>query len=227
MVRRLFNLFTTVWATQECNTRKEGMEQRDEDSLETMVGKRTKGQAMSDASEVRRWEMWASIPGYDGYEASNMGRIRSFRKQSSPVVLKLRKNSKGYLYCHVYSNKKRKAVTAHRLVSLAFFGQTNLVTNHINGVKTDNRLENLELCTAAHNTLHAYDMGLNSQLGESHASNKLRVKDVESILKSSDSGANLARKYGVSENAISLIRKGVNWRRVKEKLEAIKQGEGT
>jgi hypothetical protein len=178
---------------------------------------------MSDGKEV-----WKPIPDFEGYEASSIGRIRSFRKSpKEPIVLSLRKNSKGYLQCQVYSvGKKRRSITVHRLVGMAFLGKSKMVLNHINGIKTDNRIENLELCTLSKNTRHAYEMGLNPQHGERHKSSRLKVEQVLHVLESKESGANLARKFGVSQSSISLIRKGINWRHVSRKLAAIERAEG-
>lgn len=63
----------------------------------------------------------------------------------------------GYFQCHMNSKSKNRYPRVHRLIAQAFIPNPNNlpVVNHINGIKTDNRIENLEWCTHSENSLHS------------------------------------------------------------------------
>ena len=109
-------------------------------------------------------EIWKKIPGYSRYEASNLGRIRHF-KHKKPKKTTI-KNS-GYLRTTIRrDDDKCFSVTIHRLVALAFYGEYETKkkqVDHINRVKTDNRLENLRLVTPKENIKNK---GLNEEIIE-------------------------------------------------------------
>ena len=98
-------------------------------------------------------EIWKDIPGYEGiYQASNLGRIRSL-KYDKVRILKPGENGRGYCKVNLCLNKVVKSAKVHRLVWEAFNGSIpeNYQINHLNEIKSDNRLENLSLCTAKEN----------------------------------------------------------------------------
>ena len=105
-------------------------------------------------------EIWKNIKGYNGlYQISNLGNIYSLYTNK---ILKPFINEKGYLRIDLKGNGKRKIFKVHRLVAEHFINNPNNYkeVNHINGVKTDNRVENLEWCTRSHNMKEAVRMGL-------------------------------------------------------------------
>lgn len=100
-------------------------------------------------------EKWKPVVGYDDYEVSDQGRVRSLNYKCTRKVKALKPaiSSKGYLFVGLYKNGKKKNFYVHRLVVEAFRGliPKGKVVNHLNEIKTDNRLENLEVVTAKEN----------------------------------------------------------------------------
>lgn len=94
---------------------------------------------------------WRDIPGYDGkYQASESGEIRNAFTERA---LSQRLNKHGYLRVNLKHKGEMKTVEVHRLVALAFIDNPGnlLQVNHINEVKTDNRVQNLEWCSCEYN----------------------------------------------------------------------------
>lgn len=105
-------------------------------------------------------EVWKIVDGTeDKYEVSNLGNLRDKNRQR---LVKGHITKYGYVYCNLRFNGKRMWVFRHRLVANAFLSKSNPKheVNHINGIKTDNRVENLEWCDRSYNVQHAYDTGL-------------------------------------------------------------------
>lgn len=100
-------------------------------------------------------EIWKDIEGYEGYEVSNLGRVKSldYRRTGAERVLKPAYSGNGYLFVNLYKDGKEKKHYIHRLVAAAFIPNPHNLPeiNHINEQKEDNRVENLEWCTQEYN----------------------------------------------------------------------------
>jgi hypothetical protein len=112
------------------------------------------------------------IPGYEKlYAVDTCGNVMRIKKETNTKHGKLLtpyKNNAGYLYVSLKSKNK---FYVHRLVLMTHVGPISpgLQVNHINGIKTDNRIENLELVTATQNIRHSIDvLGRKMSSGKNH-----------------------------------------------------------
>jgi len=129
-------------------------------------------------------EEWKDIPGYEGlYQTSNLGKVKSLKRpRVKEKLLKGEIDQDGYIRITLSKNGKTKKYKAHRLVMMAFNNTTDssLQINHIDGNKKNNKLENLEWCTASYNTIHSYINNLNKTKGfKTLIKNKLTGEEKE------------------------------------------------
>ena len=169
-------------------------------------------------------EIFKDIEGYEGfYQVSNEGRVRSLERvvehsysgirTIKERILKPGKNRDGYLHVNLCKDGSLKMHRIHRLVAEAFTPnpENKKTINHVNGIKADNRLENIEWCTNSENQLHAYRTGLNY-----HADNtgkpKRSVKQIDrqtgSIIATYESIMEAEQRTGVNNSDISKCCKG-------------------
>jgi hypothetical protein len=111
--------------------------------------------------------IWKPVVGYENlYSINTLGEVRSLKDCQGKYQQKLLTSRvrAGYLSVTLYKEGIRKDKCIHRLLAESFIDNPNnkLCVNHINGIKTDNRIENLEWVTHKENTRHSWDIGLSS-----------------------------------------------------------------
>ncbi len=178
-------------------------------------------------------EVWKDIKGYEGlYQVSNIGRVKSLPKEwvfgnggickHYGLILK-DADSCGYRHVSLCKNGKVKTHNIHRLILLSFLGESDLQVNHINGDKSDNRLENLEYCTPSENAQHSYDTGLQiAKRGSDLSFSKLtesqvfRIKYIAAYMKPRRGyWTQIAKSLNISTSVISNIIHNKKWKHVK------------
>ena len=177
--------------------------------------------------------VWKSTPGFEGVlEVSNDGRVRTLphlahctRKGVAMTQLRPGKvlspyiARNGYPTIPVMRQGKRKKYTVHRLVAAAFCEgyDPSLTVNHINGVKTDNRAENLEWVSLARNTQLQWRDGLVNLRGENQPMSKLTARKVRIIRRLLALGATcneVGELADITPTMIYRIRDGAAWQSV-------------
>ena len=182
-------------------------------------------------------EQWRDIPNIDNYQVSNLGNVRrketkywsthrngkKFLNRYLARDIKPWDNGKGYKMFGICLKPSRKIEYVHRAVAKAFVpNPKNLPEiNHKNGVKSDNRAENIEWCNRSLNMKHARETGLHINQGQGVSWAKLTNKDVRRIKMALETGIQqkeLAEIFGVSKTTICSIWKGGRWGHLKLNL---------
>ena len=110
-------------------------------------------------------EIWKSLVGYEGrYEISNQGRLKSLTDQFGrprEMIGSTKPRADGYVSYELNWKGKSKNIYAHRLVALHFIEnpENKPFVNHIDSIRNNNYVENLEWCTQSENTQHGYTYG--------------------------------------------------------------------
>ena len=184
--------------------------------------------------ELLEGEEWRPVVGYEGqYEVSNMGRVRSLdrvivRKNGRQQTLKGKilhpthasKGSRDHSVVHyVHVNLRRNGVGrigwVHTLVAQAFLGPRpeGHDVMHVNGVRDDNRVSNLQYGSRAMNNISSYSYGGKAPSGKLSASD---VLDIRKRLAHGDVAPQIARDYGVHFCTIYRIKYGKTFSWLKE-----------
>ena len=170
-------------------------------------------------------EVWKDIKNYEGnYQVSDLGRVKSLARlkeirkgifvNKKENFLKPTKNRKGYLNLKLCKKSdgvcSEKSVIIHRLVANEFLENplNKPQVNHKNGIKDDNRVDNLEWATGSENVIHALANNLKISIkGSEHKNSKLTEKEVLEIraIGRTKTLKEIAKIYNVDMSLISLI----------------------
>jgi hypothetical protein len=176
-------------------------------------------------------EIWRPIKGYEGfYEVSSEGRVKSLgRDFVSPVTGKVYRRrgglikpqhdcKRGYMKVMLRKGNIPKGFSVHRLVATAFLqnSENRREVNHLNGDKSDNRVQNLEWTSPSENRIHGYDRlqikpYLKGRFGKNHhTSIKIRQVSLDGeLVKIWDSAADVERAgIALASNISFCLRRG-------------------
>lgn len=168
-------------------------------------------------------ENWKAIPGWEGlYEASNLGQIKRIapaRGTNAGTVLSSKPRQDGYVsVCLVRSPGNRRSIKVHRLIALTWIGNPpkgKSVVNHKNGIKNDNRVENLEWTDLSGNLRHAFAIGLQpSRSGEGNANARITARHARRIRARyrKESLSAIAESTGMTRANVSAIVNHKTWK---------------
>lgn len=155
------------------------------------------------------------------YEVNEFGLIKNI---DTGYIIKPQLNTSGYLEAQIYVNGKQRKIGVHRLVAVAFIEnpEQKPEVNHIDGVKINNHVSNLEWVTREENMQHASRMGLRPRLkGELNGCNKITEKDAEFICICLVQGMHpkqIHKLFGYSIYISSDIARKKTWTHVSEKF---------
>jgi len=187
-------------------------------------------------------EEWRGIPGFEYYEASNLGRIRSLRR----LQLRCHPKNKEVLYYQPYGgftltpsiesdkgkyphnyvtlrkNGESIKFRVHRLVLMAFIGKcpSGMECCHNDGNGLNNNVENLRWDTPSNNQLDRYKHGTGwnpRYKGQEHPSSKLKDKDIikmRSVERTKFTASKIAKEYNISKSSVFQILARKTWKHI-------------
>jgi len=176
-------------------------------------------------------EIWKDVIGYEGkYQVSNFGRLKceetvriqprngGIRVYPAKIIIPF-KNNQGYLKAGLRLNNKSSVKFMHRIVCEAFYSNPSKkeYVNHINGIKSDNHVDNLEWVTPKENSKHAIETGLSKNYGSTHSKSKLTDLEVFKIRELHMEGiktVDISKIYNVTPQNIGDIVNRKRWKHI-------------
>lgn len=176
-------------------------------------------------------EVWKAIPGFEGYEVSDHGRVRSYWRQvpnpgyhgcksilfETPQRIVKQGIGSGYLAVTMFKSDNRHRHLVHRLVLLAFIGPCppRMQCCHGDGIRTNNFLYNLRWDTASNNALEKRKHGtVPNRKGTNHPMAKLndeQVIQIRTLYSHGCTQTELANMFGIHQQNISDIVRRIRW----------------
>lgn len=176
-------------------------------------------------------EIWKFIEGYNNrYQVSNLGRVKSLKKDDicpnggkfvrEERIMKFSLTN-GYNRVGLLRDGKYRHWFIHRLVAIAFIDNPHNkpFVNHINSIRTDNKVENLEWCTQKENVIHAHKMGRHpKKIGEEHHNStvtKQQIIEIKKLIKNGIMPTPISKITGINVGMIYNIKAGYSWKHIK------------
>lgn len=183
-------------------------------------------------------EEFRDVINYEGlYQVSNYGRIKSLNytcrngnQKYLPHIIKNIKQKDGYCFNALYKNGIKSQFRTHRLVATAFLLNDKKMpqVNHIDCNRSNNKLDNLEWCTASYNSQYAYKMGnrkmpeklkkmIKNFNGEKNPNSKLKKEEVIDIREKISKGISIkeiAKQYNLNPDYLYLIKNRKIWKSI-------------
>lgn len=165
-------------------------------------------------------EEWRAVPGFAGYEVSDLGRVRSWHgpraigggstTRAEPLMMKPATHRNGRKHVMLARGGRRITGLIHRLVLEAFVGPCpeGMECCHGNGVPADNRLENLRWDTKAANEA---DKRRHGTISRRSGPRKLTLEQVAEVRTSNEPARAAAKRLKVTVSTIFMIRRGERW----------------
>lgn len=153
-------------------------------------------------------EIWKDIPGYEGmYQVSNLGRVKSLVRKGKTyeVILKQFSNGHGYLQVFLTRNSITKSYKVHRLVAQAFIPnpQNYRCIDHINTIRTDNRVENLRWVSHKENSANPITKERVTSAVIKRVGKIVMQYDIQgNLIKTWDTPAQAAKTLGICDGPI-------------------------
>ena len=183
-------------------------------------------------------ETWKEIKNFPDYHISNLGNVRSFKKDKiNGNLLKLHINNKGYFHVKLYKNGKGKDKKIHIVMYEIFYNyilKNNECIHHIDENKLNNKLQNFKLMTK-HNHLKLHNKkDKHPMFGKHHSEKTLKlmsktqkkfkgekspnhiltkenIDEIKNDLNKGLSQRKIAKKFGVTQPLISMIKNNKRW----------------
>ena len=168
-------------------------------------------------------EHWRGIPEFPGYEVSDLGRVRGWRNKGfgfgrlnqTPTILKPQVGHGGYHRVCLFRDGKSTKVSVHRLVLDAFVGPcpVGMEAAHRDGVRDNNRLDNLRWATKLDNSADRIAHGTQVRGERCHAA--VLTEDAVRAIRASEGPSHIvASAYGIASGTVRKIRRNEAWRHV-------------